>query len=214
MKKGRPKGIKNKKQHIWTEEEKEYLREIVSKRSHKQIQIMMNKKFEYQFDLTQISGAIKRYKLKTGLTGYFTKGDIPFNKGKKQREYMSEESIEKTKFTRFKLGQSPVNWRPIGSERVTVDGYTEIKIKEPNIWKLKQRLIYEKAYGEIPYGYTVVFADRDKKNFNIDNLILVSRNELLKMNSNDLIKEDAELTKTGKIVADLYIKLEEIKHGK
>ena len=187
--------------HKWSDEEKDYLREITSGRHYKEIVELMNAKFEYEFNLGQIKGAIARYKLNTGFTGYFPKGNIPFNKGTK--------GIMKANKTSYKKGNIPQSYKPVGTERITKDGYTEIKVKDPNVWKLKQRLIYEEHYGEIPKGYVVMFLDRDKSNFDINNLILISRNQLRTLNQNDLIKDDPELTKSGIILADLLIKINE-----
>lgn len=94
---------------------------------------------------------------------------------------------------------------PIGSERKN-KGYTLIKIAEPNVWIEKHRYIYESMYGNIPTGYTVMFADGNKENFDIDNLILVSDSERLIMNTKGLIFEDAELTKTGNLIAKIIDK--------
>ena len=187
--------------HKWSDEEKDYLREITSGRHYKEIVELMNAKFEYEFNLGQIKGAIARYKLNTGFTGYFPKGNIPFNKGTK--------GIMKANKTSYKKGNIPQSYKPVGTERITKDGYTEIKVKDPNVWKLKQRLIYEEHYGEIPKGYVVMFLDRDKSNFDINNLILISRKQLRTLNQNDLIKDDPELTKSGIILADLLIKINE-----
>ena len=187
--------------HKWSDEEKDYLREITSGRHYKEIVELMNAKFEYEFNLGQIKGAIARYKLNTGFTGYFPKGNIPFNKGTK--------GIMKANKTSYKKGNIPQSYKPVGTERITKDGYTEIKVKDPNVWKLKQRLIYEEHYGEIPKGYVVMFSDRDKSNFDINNLILISRKQLRILNQNYLIKDDPELTKSGIILADLLIKINE-----
>lgn len=203
---GRPEGTKNKTiPHIWNEEEKEYLKQVTPGHHYSEIQELINKKFNLDLTWEQIKGAIGRYKLSTGLTGNFPKGHIPHNKGVKGVIY------EGSKKTWFKKGQAPVNWRPVGSERITVDGYTEIKVDEPNEWRLKQQFIWEQVNGEIPKGHVVIFGDGDKSNFDIDNLILVSRKKLLVMNKNKLIQEDAELTKTGTIIADVLIKIGEIK---
>ena len=93
-------------------------------------------------------------------------------------------------------------------------GYIEIKIKEPNLWVLKHRLIYEKYYGEIPAGYSVIFGDGDKQNCDINNLILVSRSELLILNRNKLIKKDSALTRTGINIAKLIDTMNKKKHAK
>ena len=197
----RTSGVKSSTFHIWSSEEKDYLREITPGRHYKEIVELMNAKFEYEFNLGQIKGAIARYKLNTGFTGYFPKGNIPFNKGTK--------GIMKANKTSYKKGNIPQSYKPVGTERITKDGYTEIKVKDPNVWKLKHRIIYEEHYGEIPKGYVVMFLDRDKSNFDINNLILISRNQLRSLNQNDLIKDDPELTKSGIILADLLIKINE-----
>lgn len=93
----------------------------------------------------------------------------------------------------------------IGSERVQSD-YVLIKIAEPNVWIEKHRYIYEKKYGKIPKGYKVIFADRNNRNFNLDNLLLVSNSEALILNINKLIYENPKLTKTGVIISKLIDK--------
>lgn len=57
------------KGQIWTEEEKEYLKKIVKGKHHEEITELMSKKFKVNFTISQISAAIKRYNLNTGLTG-------------------------------------------------------------------------------------------------------------------------------------------------
>lgn len=155
--------------------------------------------FNIHVTKNQMKAVMYRNNISSGKTGRFEKGHIPNSKGQK----MSKEQYEKCKPTMFKKGHIPKNHREVGSERITKDGYIEIKIKEPNLWVLKHRLIYEEHYGEIPAGYSVIFGDGDKINCNIDNLILVSRSELLIMNRNKLIKKDSSLTKTGLNIAKL-----------
>ena len=135
--------------------------------------------------------------------GYFKKGFTPWNKGLKG--YIGANK------TSFKKGAIPPNQVPVGTESLTKGGYIKVKIADPNKWELKHRYIYEKHYGKIPKGCRVIFADKDIYNFDIDNLILVSRKELLKLNQYDLIKEDKELTKTGINVAKLILKIGEAK---
>ena len=81
----------------------------------------------------------------------FQNGSVPLNKGKK----VSPEIYAKMQPTMFKKGQTPVNHRDVGSERVNVDGYLEIKVAEPNRWRLKHRVIWEQVNGAIPKGFNV-----------------------------------------------------------
>lgn len=55
-------------------------------------------------------------------------------------------------------------------------------------------------------GHKVIFADQDKRNFDINNLILVTNSEALIMNKNKLIYENSQLTNTGSIIAKLIDK--------
>lgn len=203
---GRPKGTKNSVLHIWTNEEKEYLKEITPGNSHSEILELINNKFEYQFSLSQIKGAIKRYKLNTGRTGRFEKGQVSWNKGTK--------GLTQANKTSFKKGNIPSNYKPVGSERITKDGYTEIKVKDPNKWRLKQQVVWEEHNGKIPKGSVIIFADGDKSNICVENLILVTRKQLSMLNRYNLIKQDAELTKTGINIVNIISKINEVKKRK
>lgn len=198
--------------HTWSTQEKEYLAKITPGHHYLEIQQLMNKKFNLNLRLNQIKGAISRYKLNTGLTGRFSKNHIPFNKGKNGKEYLTEKALEGMKKTQFKLGQTPVNHRILGSERINVDGYIEIKTAEPNKWRLKHQVVWEENNGSIPKGYAVIFGDRNKNNLDINNLILVSRKQLLTLNRYKLIHADVDLTKTGVVIADVYNKISERKN--
>lgn len=198
---GRPLGVKNKgPQHIWSDEEKQYLAEITPGRGYKEIQSMMSCKFGFDYTHHQIKGAITRNKLNTGRTGRFEKGHATWNKGTK--------GLTKANVTSFKKGQKPHNYKPLGSERITKDGYCEIKVSDTGRrWKPKHVLIYEKHHGKVPKGSAVIFLDGDKRNFDIDNLYLVTRSQLAMLNKNSLIQKDADLTKTAINVVDLMKKI-------
>lgn len=104
--------------------------------------------------------------------------------------------------TRFKKKQIPHNKKNIGYEFIdTKTGYSYIKTKTG--WKLKHRYLYEKIYGKIPKGYSVIFADQDKNNFDINNLILVNDRDKLVAKNKRLFTSNQELTKTGLLIAKL-----------
>lgn len=178
----------------------EFIKNNVDGITLKDLTSRFNKKFNTNITEGIMSNLKTKYQLRSGITGgQFNKGHIPFNKGTK--------GIMKANKTSFKKGNIPTNRKPIGYERVNVDGYTEVKVKQPNVFKLKHRIIYESKYGNIPAGYKVIFADRDKSNFDINNLILVSNSQELIMNKNNLIKKgNIEFTKTGKIIAEVIDK--------
>ena len=130
--------------HIWTEEEVEFIREIYPYHENKEISKMVKEKFGFDVsarNLLNVSHKHKFPKKAIPNSGCYKKGDVPWNKGKG----MSDEVKEKVKKTWFKKGEIPKNHRPVGSTRITVDGYTEIKIAEPNRWALYHRYLYERG---------------------------------------------------------------------
>lgn len=73
-------------------------------------------------------------------------------------------------------------------------------------WIRKHRYLYEQAYGEIPKGHKVIFADGNIRNFELNNLILISDAEELIMNKRKLFSESPEHTKTGVLIAKVLNK--------
>lgn len=177
------------------EEEVKYLKKIYRGRFVKEITQMINEKFGGNHNTTEISNAKSKYGLQSGIKHQFEKGGMPHNKGKKWEEYTTPEVREKILQTTYKKGHKPTNTLPIGTERYK-EKYIKVKIAEPDIWKKKHVLIWEGAYGKIPKGKRIMFADGNKMNVTLENLILVSADELLQLNRNGMIKEDAEMTKT------------------
>lgn len=189
-----------RKWYKWSDEEKLYLKEITPGRHYREIQELMYEKFNHQFSIAQIKNAISRYNLNTGFTGRFEKGHVPVNKGTK--------GMMKANKTSFKKGQIPKNVRAVGSERVNIEGYTEIKVSEPNKWRLKHRVLYEEYHNvKLNSNESIIFMDGDRSNMSKENLTLVTRQELLKLNKLNLMSSNPELTKTGLNVAKLIIKI-------
>lgn len=201
--------------HRYSEEQKKFIIDNYYGKYSKELADMFNKQFNTNITAKEIKNYRENHKLNSGLTGRFEKGHVTHNKGKKQTEYMSKEAIEKTKATRFKKGNIPQNHRDIGEERISKDGYIYIKVRDGCLndnWELKHRYIYKQHYGEIPNGYNVMFADKNKRNFDIDNLILVSKSEDLIMNNNKLLFSNKELTKTGHLIAKVIDKTNKVKN--
>ncbi len=154
---------------------------------------LVNKTFGTNYTKTQIECYKNNHHILSGLTGHFEKGHVPKNKGKK----MNQSQYEKCAPTMFKKGNRPHNYRPVGSERFGKDGYLEVKVADPKTWKGKHVAIYEKHFGPIPKGSKVIFLDRNKMNFDIENLALVTSAELARLNQNHRISEFQEVTKAG-----------------
>lgn len=116
------------------------------------------------------------------------KGDIPFNKGKKQIQYMSAAAIEKTKATRFQKGNEPHNTKKEGNGTIasrkdkTGRIYKHIRIKK-GVWELYHRWLWERENGKIPEGYLIVFKDENTLNTTIENLEIITMAENMYRNS-------------------------------
>lgn len=188
----------------WSDEEKEYLKEITPGHHYVEIVELMNKKFDREFTVKLVKNAIGRYKLNTGFNGRFEKGLIPHNKGQKG---VCAKGAEKGW---FKKGQTPINHKPVGSERTTKDGYIMLKVAEPNKWRLKHVVEWEKHNGKLPKNHALIFLDRNKQNTSLDNLKLVSRSELLIINRDNLLKDNKELNETAVIIAKVTDKVQRL----
>jgi hypothetical protein len=196
--------------HWYTTGEIQFLRDNIAGRSHAEMTELFNECFDTELTVEQIKGTLARYKLCNGRDGCFRSGHTPFNKGMKGLKMGGEK-------TQFKPGHKPANWVPVGTERVNADGYVDVKIQDGKLqknWKAKHIIIWEEANGPVPKGHVVIFADGNRLNVTLDNLILLSRKKLAVLNKRRLISKDAELTKTGVIVADICLKIGERKRKK
>lgn len=182
---------------------------------HQKMADLVNEKFGTKYTKGQIKAFYGRNKLNSGLTGRFEKGHVPANKGTHPptRGRMAE--------TQFKSGHLPHNTKPVGYERITRDGYIEVKIKmRPSSplcndnFILKHRLIWEEAHGPIPEGYKVTFLDGDKRNFDLSNLALVTNAENAYIQSAGLRSENPELTETGILIAKAALLTKKRKEAK
>lgn len=124
----------------------------------------------------------------------FRKGEAPANKGRPQREWMDPEAIQRTKATRFKprAPQECRNYRPIGSLRLSKDGYLERKVTDDHPvparrWVGVHRLVWEQAHGPVPPGHAVVFKPGRRTTveaeITLDRLECITRAELMRRNS-------------------------------
>lgn len=182
----------------YTDEMKQFILDNYKGRYNQELADLFNQKFNANITSRTIKSYKANNKLNSGLTGKFRKGQTPHNKGKK----MPKEVYEKVKHTMFAKGNVPPNHRPVGSERISKDGYIEVKVAEPNKWRLKQRVVYEEAKGKIPESCPIIFLDGNKRNFDIDNLRCITRSELLYLNCNGLNNSN-EITETGILMARL-----------
>lgn len=168
--------VYNKAHHMNLHKSEEYIKEILTK------------------EAARLPEAGKAYR--------FTKGLIPFNKGQK----MSAELYEKCKPTMFKPGQKPHNTKYDGHERMTKDGYIEVRIRQGK-YKLKHRHVWEQTNGSIPRDSIIVFKDGNKLNCTIDNLEMITKAE--NMMRNTMRRFPVELQQSIKLIHKLKKQINE-----
>ena len=77
--------------------------------------------------------------------------------------------------------------QPVGTERITTEGYRQIKARADGIphrrWVNLHHLVWIDAGREIPPGHSLRFIDGDKLNCALENLELISFQERMARNS-------------------------------
>lgn len=143
----------------WTDEDRDILRRAYPMTSSGDIARKLGRSVTSVYNQAQIMGLRKseeyladigkRISKSPGAIAHqFKKGQTPPNKGKR----MSPETYSRVAPTMFRKGNVPANHRPVGSERVNMDGYVEIKVAEPNKWKHKHRVYGSRSTAPFPKG--------------------------------------------------------------
>lgn len=147
-----------------------------------------HRSFCAQFNRTDVTATAlnklrKKEGWKTGRTGQFDKGSVPWSKGKKIGNNPGSAR------TQFKPGGLPHNTKYEGHERVGTHGYVEISVAETNPhtgferrYVLKHRWLWEKAHGPIPEGMVLKCTSTNAHNTDPSNWELVPRGLLPRLN--------------------------------
>lgn len=191
---------------LFTTEQVEFLQDNYTGRSVAELRVMFNAEFDTDMTIEQIKTAVHKRGITSGRTGCFEKGHKSWNKGTK--------GLTSANKTSFKKGSVPTNRKPIGSERIcSKAGYVLIKVVErnphtgfPTRYKYKHVHIWERDHGPVPDGMVVAFCDGDKRNIEPENLMLISRAELLILNKYKYKDAHAELKPSVLSLAKLEVK--------
>jgi hypothetical protein len=153
---------------------------------------LVNVAFGKQYRANQVKCACYDRSIKNGLSGGRPKGTGLGNKWG------------------FSKGNRPHNYLPVGTERSDKYGLTRIKVSDkPAVWRYKHAVLWTEAHGQVPAGHNVIFADGNKQNFSLDNLVLVTNAELAYLNRKGLIYGDTDLTKTAVVLTKLQLRINE-----
>ncbi len=128
----------------------------------------------------------------------FKPGHVSANKGLRRPGWAPGRMRE----TQFKKGErhgvAVRLYQPIGTERISKDGYLERKVNDDmplqRRWRAVHLLMWEAANGQLPAGHAVAFINGDKTDIRLGNLELITRVERMRRNTRHrLPKELADL---------------------
>lgn len=120
--------------------------------------------------------------------------------------------------TRFKKGQKPHTWHPIGHERLSKEGYLQRKLTDtgytPRDYVPVHHIVWRAAGKDIPAGFRLCFKNGDKTDIRVDNLELVSMSDLMRRNTiHNYPKEIAELVQLRGAITRQINKRKGKRHG-
>ena len=178
---------------VYTPDMVAWLREHYPLMPSPELAAAFNARYGTSHSVDAIKSTCGRYRIASGRSGRFEKGQTSWNKGVKG--YMGANA------TSFKKGTVPPNQKPLWAERIcSKDGYVYISVPEVNPYtgharryRQKHVWLWEQANGPVPKGCAIIFADCDKYNFALDNLLCISRGVLLLLNQHKYKDQPAEL---------------------
>ena len=190
----------------YTDRQLQFLRDSYPAMSCSNLTVAFNARFSKNKTERQIKNCTGNHRIKSGRTGCFEKANRPWNTGTK--------GLTGANITSFKKGNIPANRKPLGSERIcSKDGYILVKVAErdphrgfPTRYRHKHIVLWEKQYGKVPAGMIVAFRDGIKENIDEDNLMLISRAELLRLNQHNYKETPDELKPSVLALAKLEVK--------
>lgn len=175
---------------LFNQEQIEFIKRNVDGNRNKELAQMINEKFGLSITPIQIKQwkTTHNIKSKTSLYGW--------RKGK-------------TGGTDFKNPVEYKHSKPVGSERTTKRGITQIKVARGK-WVDKHRYIWEQVHGPIPENNIVVFMNNDKTDFRMDNLKCISKRELSYMNKRKYEIYDSDSKEAAILLSKIGLKGSEL----
>lgn len=131
----------------------------------------------------------KRRGWKTGRSGRFEPGAVSHNKGKRCPEGTGGRHPNAVA-TQFKHGErrgvAVALHKPVGTERVSKDGYRERKIHDglplQSRWRAIHLIAWEAVHGPVPPGHCLKCLDGDRSNVDAANWVAIPRALLPRLN--------------------------------
>jgi hypothetical protein len=202
---GRKTGKTKGRYAVVTKEQAQFIIDRYPELTRPELLAEFNLRFGTSLKPSQLKSFITNHHINSGRTGCFPKGHISWNTGTK--------GVCHGSCTSFKKGNKPANLMTLGTERLTRNGYIQVKIAErnpyagfPTRWKEKHVVIWEREHGPVPKGYAVAFIDGKKLNCAPENLMLVTRAELLRLNKYHYVDHPQEIKPSVLALAKLEVK--------
>lgn len=195
---------------LLTDEQHEFVINHAKGKTKGEMAELLKQEFGIELTYNQLKCYYTNHKITSGVDMTFKRGGVPANKGTKGKYNVGGNR------TSFKPGQRPPNYKPVGSERIcSKDGYVIVKVSDTGPyqrrWRLKHIVLWESVHGPVPPGHALLFADGNKLNITIENLLLVNNRQRALLNKHKLIQNNREGTEAGLLVADLILKISERK---
>jgi len=159
---------------MFTPEMTRWLASNVPGKTFREITAAFNGRFNTAFTLLQVKGHCHHFQIRN------------YNRAR-PREHFHKTGAEK-------------QYKGMIYVKVSCESKGYRQFNAAGTWRQKHYIVWEAANGSMPKGHDVIFADGNKRNFNIDNLLLVSRREFLCMSRAKMYSSDPDVTKTNLLI--------------
>lgn len=163
--------------------------------------------FNAQFGMNKSTTAIasfvnRRGWIRKGVTGRFQNGHKPWNKGTVGKMQANSGSFQKGHL---------LNTAADGDERErTMNGYTYMYRRVDGKFIPRARAVWQQENGNIPDGAVIVHIDNDRLNDSIENLMLVTKGEVLELSKMGYMSLEGEMKIAAFELVKLLNKIREI----
>lgn len=122
-----------------------------------------------------------------GAATRFGAGHPPANRGLRRPGWTAGRMSETQFRPGVRQGRAARLYQPIGTERVSHDGYLQRKVNDDlplqRRWRSVHVILWEATHGPVPDGHAVSFVNGDKRDVRLENLALVARRDLMRRNT-------------------------------
>ncbi|MBR1829719.1 MAG: hypothetical protein IJ781_09470 [Atopobiaceae bacterium] len=167
----------------WTEAEDEWLAAYVPGHTEQETISAFRERFGRTLTVGQLANRKAKLGVRHGTHGSWFKKGHSSNRGKSWDEQgIPPETQERMRASLFKKGNVPANAGRLLDERVSPEGYLMVKVNPRNAkntmdyWLDKAKFVWMQANGrEWPEDCRRVFADRDNRNLDPENIVPVPK---------------------------------------